>query len=579
MTDKPPSQSQTGINGAPLRARSLGKNTAIMASGTLVSRLLGFVRNAMLVIAIGVNAGAANAYDIANKLPNALYAVVAAGVINAALVPQIVKAFQRPGGTRTVDRILTIGSVLSLGLTIVLTVAAPILVLLYAPTNWPPELMALSLAFALWCIPQVFFYAIYTLFGQVLNAKEQFGPYMWAPVVNNIIGIAGLAAYLVVFGARIPGVSDLTGQALIIQWTPGRVALLAGVATLGIAAQALILIWPMVRGGYRFAWVWRGPKGELAGVRTVITWALGAVIIEQLGVLWGTRVAAAAPTAAAIAAGHPDVLDSSIAGNSAYFQGLLIYLVPHSLITVSIVTALTTSMSRLWTARDISGLRGEVSRGLRSIGLFTVFSTTVLIVLAPALTRMVTPSATPGEVTSVSQVLMGFALGLVPLGAMVLMKRVYFIFEDARSVFFIHIPMTLTLIGVSLAARTLFDPQWWVVGVAVGLSASNLVGVLLRSVGLRKRLGGLDARRVFATHAKALVAAVPAGLAGWGLGLVLPDPVNHQDLVGFGAAVINVVASGAVMVIIFGLILRMTRTPELAEVIAPVTRKLSRRVP
>lgn len=578
MTDASGTDQTPDPQPTKLRARSLGKNTAIMASGTLVSRLLGFVRNFMLVAAIGVNFGVANAYDIANKLPNALYAVVAAGVINAALVPQIVKAFQRPDGTRTVDRILTVGTVISFGVTVVLTVAAPLLVLAYAPANWPPELMALSIAFALWCIPQLFFYALYTLFGQVLNAKEQFGPFMWAPVVNNLIGIAGLGAYLVIFGAQVPGAKELVGDALTVEWTPFRIALLAGVATLGIAGQALILIWPMVRGGYRFRWVWRGPKGELAGVRTVISWALGAVVIEQLGVLWATRVAASAPAAAAAASGNPGVLDPAIAGNSAYFQGLLIYLVPHSLITVSIVTALTTSMSRLWVAHDLAGMRAEISRGLRTIGIFTVFATTALIVLAPSLTRMIIPSVLPVEVTSVAWVLTGFALGLVALGAMVLMKRVYFILEDARSVFFIHIPMTVVLIAVSLAAREFLDPRWWVMGVAIGLSLSNVVGVLLRSVGLRKRMGGLDGRHVLRTHAKAVAAAVPAGLAGWALTLVLPDPVTNTGLAGFTAGVVNVVASGTLMLLIFGLILRLLRTPELGQLMSPVTRRIARRV-
>ncbi|WP_430867989.1 murein biosynthesis integral membrane protein MurJ [Demequina aurantiaca] len=561
------------------RARSLGRNTAIMASGTLVSRVLGFVRNGMLVAAIGVTAGVANSYDVANKLPNALYAVLAAGVINAALVPQIVKAFQRPGGKRTVDRILTIGTVISLGLTVVLTVAAPVLVLIYTPENWPPELMALAIAFAFWCIPQLFFYAIYTLFGQVLNAKEQFGPYMWAPVLNNIIGIAGLSVYLVIFGPisdemdSITG-EALTGDALTEAWTTGRIGLVAGVATLGIAAQALILIWPMVRGGYRFRWVWRGPKGELAGVRTVISWALAAVVIEQFGVLWATRIAGAAPLAAAAAGGNPD----EIAGNAAYFQGLLIYLVPHSLITVSIVTALTTSMSRLWAAHDVDGMRAEVSRGLRTIGVFTVLSATVMIVLAPSLVRIVNPTTQPAEVTSVAWVLIGFSIGLVPLGAMVLMKRVYFIFEDARSIFFIHIPMTLALIGVSLAAREFLSPYWWVAGIAVGLSVSNMIGVLLRSRGLRKRLNGLDGRRVLRTYAKATVAAIVAGFAGWGVGLVLPDPVSSMNLEGFTAGMINVVASGSVMIAVYGLILWMLRTPELGDLVSPVTRRIARRV-
>jgi putative peptidoglycan lipid II flippase len=557
--------------GLALPAKSLGKNTAIMASGTLASRLLGFARNSLLIAAIGVTANVADAYDIANKLPNALYAVIAAGVINAALVPQIVKAFSRPGGTRTVNRILTIGTVISFGATVIFTIGAPVLVLMYAPSSWPPELVALSIAFALWCIPQLFFYALYTLFGQVLNAKEQFGPFMWAPVLNNLIGIVGLIAYLVIFGAYSGG-TDLTGGALTLAWTPGRVALVAGSATLGIAAQALILIWPMVRGGYRFRWVWRGPKGELSSVRTVISWALGAVLIEQIGVLWGTRVAASA------AATDPMNLDPSIAGNAAYFNAMLIYLLPHSLITVSIVTALTTSMSRFAAADDMAGLRGEVSRGMRVIGVFTVFATAVLMVLAPSFTRIIAPTAKPGEVTAVSHVVIGFAIGLVALGAMVLIKRVYFALEDARAIFFIHIPMTIVLVLVSLAARQFFDPRWWTVGVAVGLSLSNITGVMLRSWGLRRRLGGIDGRRILITHAKAVTAVIPAALTGWALTRVLPDPVAVADFAGVAKGLVTGAVAGTAMLVVYGLILWLLRTPELNEVISPVTRRFSRRV-
>lgn len=578
MADAPDATPSPESAGLPQRAAGLGRNTAIMASGTLASRLLGFVRNGMLVAAISVNAGAASAYDIANKLPNVLYAVLAAGVINAALVPQIVKAFQRPGGTRTVDRILTVGTVISFGITVALTIAAPILVWLYSPTSWPPELTALATAFALWCIPQLFFYAIYTLFGQVLNAKEQFGPFMWAPVLNNVIGIAGLGVYLAIFGPYMLGADNLTGQALTLSWTPFRIGLLAGVATLGIAAQALILIWPMLRGGYRFHWVWRGPKGELAAVRTVVTWALGAVLIEQVGVLWATRVAAAASAAAAEVSANPGQLDPAIAGNFAYFNALLIYLLPHSLITVSIVTALTTSMSRFASADDMPGLRGEFSRGVRTIGVFTVFATAVLIVLAPSLTRIIAPTSLPVEVTSISYIVIAFAIGLVPLGAMVLMKRVYFVLEDARSIFFIHIPMTIVWIAIASLSRELLNPMWWVVGVAFGMSMSNVTGVVLRARGMHRRLGGLDGRRVAKTHAKAIVGALAAGAAGWAVSKALPDPVALVDAAGLTAGLLNVALVGTVMAIVYGGVLWLLRTPELNEVMSPVTRLLRRRV-
>ncbi len=546
----------------------MGRSTALMASGTGASRLLGFARNMLLVAAIGVNAGAANAYEVANKIPNALFAVLAAGVLNAVLVPQIVKAFARPDGKRTVDRILTLGGVFSLVATVVLTIGAGLLVRVYSD-NWPPELVALATALALWCIPQLFFYGVYTLLGEVLNARGQFGPFMWAPVLNNVIGIVGLVAYLAIFGRYVEGSPDAVGEVLTESWTPGRIALLGGVATLGIAAQALILIWPLLRGGYRFRWVWRGPRGELRAVRVVAGWALAAVLLEQVGVLLTSRVATAA---------NPGDLDPAIAGNAAYYNALILYLVPHSLITVSIVTVLFTSMSKLAAVHNMDGLRAEVSRGLRLIGVFTIFAAVALIVLAPFVVRVALPTARPVVVMSVAEVLMAMSLGLVPLGAMVLMKRVFFVLEDARSVFVIHIPMTIAWVSIAYAGREFLDPRWWVVTVGLGLAASNLVAVLFRMAGLRRKLGGLDGRRVAQVYGKATVAALVAGAVGWGV-LRFAPPV--QDLTGVLGVVIALtlcVGIGSLMVGIYGLLLRWWRVEELTAIVAPVLNKLPRRV-
>jgi putative peptidoglycan lipid II flippase len=554
--------------GAGVPRASLGRNTALMASGTAVSRVLGFARNALLVAAIGVNAGAANAYEVANKIPNALFAVLAAGVLNAVLVPQIVKAFARPDGKRTVDRILTLGGVASLAVTILLTLIASLLVRVYSD-NWPPELVALATAMALWCIPQLFFYGMYTLLGQVLNARGQYGPFMWAPVLNNLVGIAGLVWYLAVFGRYAVGVPEQAGAVLTESWTAGRIALLAGVATLGIAAQAAILIWPLVRGGYRFRWVWRGPRGELRGVRVVAAWALAAVLLEQVGVLLTSRVATAA---------NPGNLDQAIAGNAAYYNALILYLVPHSLITVSIITVLFTSMSKLAVAHDMAGLRAEVSRGLRIIGVFTIFASVALIVLSPLVVRVALPTATPVVVTSVAEVLVAMSLGLVPLGAMVLMKRVFFVLEDARSVFVIHIPMTIAWVGIAYAGKEFLEPRWWVITVGLGLAASNLVALLFRMTGLRRKLGGIDGARVARVYGTSVAAALIAGAAGWGVLRLGPQVESLTGAKGVALALALCVGVGSLMLAIYGAFLRWWRVEELTSVVAPALNKLRRRV-
>src|SRR5699024_12271519 len=87
--------------------KTLAGSAAVMASGTLVSRVLGLARAAMLAAAIATVGGAADAFSVANKLPTIIYMLIAGGVLNAVLVPQIVRALRQPdGGNRYVDQLL-----------------------------------------------------------------------------------------------------------------------------------------------------------------------------------------------------------------------------------------------------------------------------------------------------------------------------------------------------------------------------------------------------------------------------------------------------------------------------------------
>jgi len=540
-----------------------------MAAGTAASRLLGFVRNTLLVAALGLNAASANAYEVANKLPNALFAILAAGVLNAVLVPQIVKAFARADGKRTVDRILTIGFVVSFVATVGFTLAASALVALYSD-DWSPEVTGLAVAFAMWCIPQLFFYAVYTLLGQVLNAREKFGPFMWAPAVNNVIGIAGLVVYLAIYGRALTGGDAGDVANLAAMWTPGRIFLIAGVATLGIAAQALVLVRPLLRSGYRWRWTWSGPAGELAGVKRTAAWALAAVLVEQVGVL----IASLVTTSAADVGAH----NPAIAGNNAYFQALMLVLLPHSLITVSIATALFTSMSRFAVKHDMAGLRGEMSRGLRLIGMFTVFASVVLIALPRQAGRAVFPTASELEVDSLAWVIRALAIGLVPLGIMVLVKWVYFALEDARGVFLIHIPMTVAWIAVAYLGQALLDVRWWTAAVGLGLAASNITGMALRLRGLRARLGGLDGRRVFVSYAQAVAAAVVVVALAWGAFQLLPDVAGTPGWAAWGWTVGALAVTGALMLVGYGALLSLLGHDDARRATAALVSRVRRRV-
>src|SRR3712207_9529126 len=83
----------TEPNGAAPDGPGIGRASALLASGTLVSRVLGFVKVIVLANTIGqVGSASANAFGLANQLPNNIYALIAGGVLGAVLVPQIVRA-------------------------------------------------------------------------------------------------------------------------------------------------------------------------------------------------------------------------------------------------------------------------------------------------------------------------------------------------------------------------------------------------------------------------------------------------------------------------------------------------------
>jgi putative peptidoglycan lipid II flippase len=180
-------------------------SSAVMAAGTVVSRMSGFVRSALLVAALGQQLHA-DQFNIANTIPNTVYILLAGGVFNAVLVPQLVRSMKHDpdGGTAYANRVVTL-AVLFLGVvTVLLVVAAPWVLQLYLGQEYDqPQLAAQResiVDFARFCLPQVFFYGMFVLVGQILNSRGYFGPMMWAPIANNVIATAVLVVYLVLYG-------------------------------------------------------------------------------------------------------------------------------------------------------------------------------------------------------------------------------------------------------------------------------------------------------------------------------------------------------------------------------------------
>ncbi|MHB8273675.1 MAG: murein biosynthesis integral membrane protein MurJ, partial [Dermatophilaceae bacterium] len=486
---------------------SLARSTAGMAAGTVVSRVLGVVRAAMQLAVVGALL-TGDAWDVANTLPNIIYLLLAGGVLNAVLVPQITRAASHAdGGREYVDRLLTIAITGIAVVAVLFTLAAGLLVRLYSSPLWTPDVRSLSTAFALICLPQIFFYGLYTLLGQVLNARNHFAAYMWAPALANVVAIGGLAFFLV----RYPH------QAAVTSWTSPMVWVLAGSATAGVAAQALVLVVPLWRSGFRFRPRW-GVRGVgLRTASTVALWTFAATGVPAAGFIITSRVLTYAGQAGVLAG-------LEVPGKISYSNAFLIFMLPHSLVTVSLVTALFTRMSRAAHAGDLDEVRADVDRGMRLTAVATVPATVGALVLGFAATATLYQGSSEASTRGIASVMMAMMLGLVPFGVFYLLQRVFYAFEDARTPFMLQIVVTVVATIANLASL-LLPLRWIAVGVGAGQALSNLAGMVVGLVLARRRLESLPLRDVTRTYVRLIVASVVAAAAAYvvqlGLGQVL----------------------------------------------------------
>ena len=257
-----------------------------MGLGTIISRVTGLARNLLLVAVLGTGI-LGDAYNVANTTPNILYNLLIGGALSAVFVPQIVKSFRdNDGGSAYVSRLVSLLMSALVLITVVAMVLAPLFISLYAP-SFTGRSRDVTVAFALYCLPQILFYGLFGVLGQVANAKEKFGPMMWAPIANNLVVIALFTYFLTV-------VDEISLQTI----TDTQVMTLGLGTTLGIALQAVMLIPTLKSTGLklRFRTDWRGVGLEKA--LRLASWMFLFVLISQLGFLITVNLATRAGVAA-----------------------------------------------------------------------------------------------------------------------------------------------------------------------------------------------------------------------------------------------------------------------------------------
>ena len=541
-----------------------------MAAGTLVSRFLGFAKTWMLAAALGLGSTVNDTFINANNLPNLIFLLVAGGVFNAVLVPQIIKASKAPDkGADYISRLLTLAVLVLLVLTLLVTLLAPS-VIQVTTQGYSPQQKALAVSFAFWCLPQIFFYGLYALLTQVLNAHGAFGPAMWAPIINNIVAIAGLGMFIAIMGA------NAVNPHTIDNWGSFQTILVAGFSTIGVVAQTAVLLIPVfrLRLGLRPRFGWRGVG--LGHAAKLSVWTLATAAVGQLAFLYVMRIATI-PGAERLRlqqAGDPAA--ATIPGNAVLEVASQLYLLPHSIIALSLATVLFNRMTRASQDGDRVALRNALSHGLRTMAVATVFGALALFALAGPLGMFFSGNVRQDGVM-LAQTLTILALSTPFMSANFMMSRVFYANEDARTPFFIQLVLALVNVAAAFAIQFLpFDQI--IFAIAILYTGGNILSVIVSATFLRRLLGHLDGPRIASSYIRMGYAALGSALAGavalWMLGSYNPDGYAWSDRI---AALVTIVVVGPVMMAAYFLLLKLFRVTELQDLLQPLLGRLRRR--
>jgi putative peptidoglycan lipid II flippase len=464
------------------------RSSAIMAAGTLVSRFLGFGKTWMLGTALGLGSTVNDTFINANNLPNLIFLLVAGGVFNAVLVPQIIKASKAPDrGADYISRLLTLAVLLLLGLTAMVTLAAPWVIDL-TTQGYSPQQKALAVTFAFWCLPQIFFYGLYALLTQVLNANGAFGPAMWAPILNNIVAIAGLGMFIWIFGTNEANPHSLDN------WGDTQTLFVAGFSTIGVVSQTAILLIPVfrLRLGLRPRFGWRGVG--LGQAARLSVWTLLTAAVGQLAFLYVMRIATI-PGAERLRlqeAGDPAA--AMLPGNAVLEVASQLYLLPHSIIALSLATVLFNRMTRASQDGNRDELRDALSHGLRTMAVATVFGALALFALAGPL-GMFFSGGSRQDGVMLAQTLTILALSTPFMSANFMMSRVFYANEDARTPFYIQLLLAVVYVAGAFAIQFLPVNQI-IYAIAILYMVGNILSVVISAYFLRRLLGHLDGPRI-----------------------------------------------------------------------------------
>ncbi|GAA4237450.1 hypothetical protein GCM10022254_49550 [Actinomadura meridiana] len=557
--DRPGSERDEIGGAAQAAPPGVAHSSAVMAIGTIFSRLTGFLRTVVIGAALGT-ALLGDAYQAAEMIPYTVYELLLGGLLASVFVPFLVKRRMRDadGGAATERRLLGVVLPVLAVLTVVAVLLADPLISLYAG-GYEGRQRDVTVLLTRLLLMQLFFIGVSGLASTMLNVRQRFGAPMWAPVVNNVVTMAAGLLFLWVAGR------GTTTETV----TDAQLTLIGLGSALGTVAQSVVLAWMLRSAGFR----WR-PRFDLRGsglgeAMRAASWMAVYIVVAQAGVLVTANVATRAGKRAAEAPGG----SATGSGLATYKFALVVFQLPYAIIAVSVITALLPRMSAHVADGRRDLVRDDFSRGLRlAAALLVPLWLGMLVFAVPgSVTFFAYGSLTEDAARRVGAVLMVFAVMVLPFTLHQLLMRVFYALGDTRTPGLIAVPAGVVQAVTAFLLLWLVPARQVVIGLPVAYGLFYAVGATGAALVLRRRLGGMDGRRIARAltqlHLAALPAVAFAAAALWGFGH-LPG----ERLPALLTLIVGGVGGGALYVAAA----RLMRVPEIGYFTAMAASRLRR---
>ncbi|MGD0320262.1 MAG: murein biosynthesis integral membrane protein MurJ [Acidimicrobiales bacterium] len=518
----------------------VGRDTAVMAVGTTLSRTTGVVRTFALAYALG-SLALADAYNLANTIPNIINDIVLGGIVSATFIPVFVTRLSTRPEDEAWDAISAVTSVTLIVLgaaTVAFFALTPLVIVATTALNHSAhaaQTRHVATELLLLFVPQLACYGFVSLGTALLNARRRFAAPMFAPIANNVV----LIAVLLVFGTlvrqrSVSAVADHRGQLLLLGLG----------TTLGVVVQAGFMIPSLRRAGLRLRW---RPDFHHEAVRTILRlsgWTFGLVVANQLALL-------------VVLSMSENVGPGAV---SAYTYAYTFFQLPYGVVAVSIMAATAPELTTHWAMGDTVAFRRRMAVGLRAMLAVIIPAAAGLLVLARPLVALLLghgASTTVNTVPTASSLAM-LALGLPGFCLFLYAVRVLQSVQDLRSAFWLYVLEN----GINVVLAVTLAGPLGVRGIALSVSVAYTIASLAALARVRSRVQGLGAQWLTRPLVHVLLACVALVV-----GAVLGSNFTASQT-GFGllARVALGVGAGALAyVFAAGILARLTGRPDVRD--------------